>query len=85
MRLIDADALIVSKRWENCTCPAQVIHSAPTIDYKDLIPQGKWEKAFTLSHDRREVISVYKCSICNVLKGEKTSFCPDCGAKMLNN
>lgn len=32
MRLIDADALIVSKHWAVCTCPAQVIQKAPTIE-----------------------------------------------------
>ena len=42
MRPIDADALMVSKKWENCTCPAQVIHSAPTIEVEP-VKHGKWK------------------------------------------
>lgn len=37
MRLIDADALMVSRKWENCTCPAQVIQSAPTVEAVEVV------------------------------------------------
>ena len=82
MRAIDGDAIVPKLEGK---FNQDMVRYAPTLDYKELVPQGKWEKTLTLSHDCREVISVYKCSICNALKGEKTSFCPNCGAKMLNN
>lgn len=42
MRLIDADALIVSRYWADCTCPAQVIQKAPTIEAEP-VRHGVWE------------------------------------------
>ena len=41
MRLIDADALIVSKHWETCTCPAQAINKATTIEAEPVVRCGK--------------------------------------------
>ena len=83
MRLIDADALMVSKQWENCTCPAQVIHNAPTIAPESLRPKGRWV------YDQYNM--EWACSECfeaaHVGIGETcgyilSDYCPNCGAKM---
>lgn len=76
MRLIDADAL-KRKCIETDTRGMMVglsdIISAPTIKPK----QGKWIGSN----------GYYQCSICgNVeLYAEIYKFCPNCGAKMVNN
>lgn len=87
VRLIDADALMVSKDWASCTCPAQVIHKAPTIDAIPVV-HGRWVSLTECSN-----AGVY-CSICHkkVYKEDyayckrknklRSDFCPNCGARM---
>lgn len=70
MRLIDADALIVSKYWANCTCPAQVIHKAPTIE-AEVVVRCKDCEAFypkdknLLQHCTRTGLVVHKNDFCS--------------------
>ena len=92
MRPIDADALIVSRDWENCVSPAAVIHKAPTLTLDDLRPNGRWVKkpwkilGCVLRYDT-------VCSECGFDAPEfaagggstvLTKFCHNCGAKMEN-
>lgn len=77
VRLIDADALMVSKDWANCTCPAQVIHKAPTIDAVPVV-HGRWVKENCQGDYGR-------CSKCNCRipwTPRNYNFCPSCGARM---
>ena len=81
MGLIDADALMVSKKWENCTCPAQVIRGAPTIEAEP-VRHGRWieRKSF---HAEGGVSA--RCSVCRKdiqYLGQPLCYCPNCGAKM---
>lgn len=84
MRLIDADALMVSKKWGNCTCPAQVIHSAPTIEAEP-VKHGRWVKKW---HDNSLIGHEYEecpdcgCIISDTEKFWDCNYCPNCGAKM---
>ena len=52
------------------------IVKAPTLDYKDLVPQGEWIKR----PDERI------CPFCNdrysYFGGKEKNFCPNCGARM---
>ena len=78
MRLIDADALIVSKDWVNCTCPAQVIHKAPTIEAEP-VRHASWK------YYHKKGIAV--CTDCSFERNLDDNFghavsCPNCGAKM---
>ena len=97
MRIIDADALPVVT--ECCVDEAgffakfNVVHDeeiqkAPTISYKDLVPQGEWISDFC-DYDPY-------CSVCKefAISYEdhtsysehyyRTDFCPNCGARMVN-
>ena len=89
MRAIDADALPVVT--ECCVDEAgffakfNVVHEedinkAPTLDYKDLVPQGEWivEKIVGRKRTVRRI-----CSLCGYDNlNRKSNFCPNCGARM---
>lgn len=88
MRIIDADALPVVT--ECCVDEAgffakfNVVHEeeiqkAPTLDYKDLVPQGEWERSGAL----------LECQCCGDVysqlggnAGKTWNFCPNCGTRM---
>lgn len=60
----------------------QAIDEAPTLDYKDLVPQGEWECLDD---------GVYRCTKCHHApianiddKFVLSKFCPNCGARMVN-
>lgn len=95
MRPIDADA---SKKdfgehfgdVQDAVCAQQIIDRQPTIDLKDLQPYGK---NITEMHPSDE----FACSICGIVIQDMTrydpdneayyeyepKFCPNCGAKMI--
>lgn len=59
----------------------RIILEAPTLDYKDLVPQGEWI-AYPSEHDM-------KCSVCGMEYSKDrmptvVGFCPNpnCGARM---
>lgn len=74
MRLIDADALIVSKDWADCTCPAQAICKAPTIEAEP-VRHG-------CEHCKDGTYHGQVLMLCNDGVTRKIEFCPSCGAKM---
>ncbi|MBQ4347358.1 MAG: hypothetical protein IJC39_02805, partial [Firmicutes bacterium] len=57
-----------------------MVRYAPTLDYKDLIPQGEWivEKIVGRKRTVRRI-----CSLCGYDNlNRKSNFCPNCGARM---
>ena len=93
MRAIDADALDIMEYREEFPSGTEdngwnaavrlindYIQCAPTLDYKDLVPQGEWI---------RDNSTMVHCSVCKVVRnafwetyGNLWSFCPSCGARM---
>lgn len=94
MRPIDADALIdkVLKHYTEqersynlvfAACEikqvfADIVCDAPTLDYKDLVPQGEWEFVRADEND----MPIYRCTNCKTKRYGKPPFCPQCGARM---
>lgn len=83
MRLIDADELIETAhriRLDSRERIEQMIESAPTIEPEQ--KHGRWEVKY-ISDFR---FCVY-CSVCGERQthGEKTNYCPNCGARMEEN
>ena len=91
MRLIDADAAVdrYYTEWEKVDiCDGaqdrdwlkQCIDEAPTIDPEDLRPRGRWiEKPYLIGTTRY-------CSKCGENYGMPHgvfNYCPNCGAKMI--
>ena len=84
MRLIDADALPVSKEYlvdeAGFGASFYVVHksdidNAPAVDAVEVV-HGRWI-------DAREYCGDYMCSNCYALYGtNKFKYCPNCGAKM---
>ena len=97
MRAIDADGLIA--RWKaamlHMVKEADGRHAvsmeilindlkkAPTLDYKDLVPQGEW-----IWNEECECWCCSRCeaSALNNYRGLSvdSNFCPNCGARMKN-
>ena len=59
------------------TVQACYLKDAPTLDYKDLVPQGEWVTDY--KHG-----GIHNCSVCGEWCGGGgcTRFCPNCGARM---
>ena len=83
MRPIDADNLELHKYNRY----SEAIANAPTLDYKDLVPQGEWVK----SEDDYCGLNIFRCSLCREewcfevdddVKDLNYNFCPNCGARM---
>ena len=88
MRPIDADALFVSRDWENCVSPAAVIHKAPTLTLDDFRPNGCWN---IVEFDKAANRITIECSTCGMVEEMSLTsyalghnFCHSCGAKMEN-
>lgn len=99
MRPIDADALrnkrknaiINTHERYGCEVVEYIeIINAPTLSYKDLVPQGAWEryaddKFIGYDKDGRlkyRKVYTYECSVCRNGSAVKSNFCPNCGARM---
>lgn len=87
MRPIDADALKKAMRmWPRTRQPVLIytgtilkgIDDAPTLDYKDLVPQGEWELVRMDEND----MPIYRCGNCKTKRYGNPPFCSHCGARM---
>ena len=96
MRMIDADAL--KMRLDDLEASGghtyyrkgmddtlhyfmpKIIKEAPTIDPEELRPKGRW--IVEREKDTFGFILHFKCSRCEKCGANKTSYCPNCGAKM---
>ena len=88
MRIIDADEL-EKKVYDDLHYRAKIedwefdlvinyLDSAPTLSYKDLVPQGEW-----LWFGKRGIYGdMYACSECHAKYDGQSPFCPNCGARM---
>ena len=95
MRPIDADA--AKKDFgahfgdvQDAVCAQQIIDRQPTIDPKDLRPQGRWNEipnayVSVASTDGSYHGRATSCSACGEVNPNayKTNYCPNCGAKMI--
>lgn len=54
------------------------IINAPTLDYKDLVPQGEWTTTDTV------LGRCCVCSVCGSCPSMEYRFCPYCGARMVS-
>ena len=87
MRLIDGDAIAPKLEGK---FNQDMVRYAPTLDYKDLVPQGEWlktEMGLRENINTGEVAMVYThdCSVCGWHTGNQAggfSYCPNCGARM---
>ena len=94
VRLVDANALIedITAAEENAGMGAVVagtlrryVNRRPTIDPESLRPKGRWEYV-----DDGVLIGNgmhMECSECSVWKidRQRTPYCPNCGAKMMED
>ena len=74
MRPIDADA--IAHKLEG-KFNQDMVRYAPTLDYKDLVPQGTWKKETLVGCE-----PYYLCSICGKLHDQDYDFCNGCGARL---
>ena len=87
MRAIDGDAIAPKLEGK---FNQDMVRYAPTLDYKDLVPQGRWVTN-EINGAPKELRDAY-CSECKVNSGfnysaaiEELNFCHNCGARMINN
>ena len=80
MRPIDADNFYIPKGFFNDGINVPKIYALlkmqPTLDYKDLVPQGEWIQCF-----EQDGGTVGYCSECHAIRFIDP-FCPNCGARM---
>lgn len=87
-RLIDADELLAhlfSKQDEKMDVAMEIARFT-TIDPESLRPHGRWIEMVESIEDGHtgeyyEEI-YYNCINCDYATGDKTPYCPNCGAKM---
>lgn len=84
MRPIDADELLKKKREMELCFAVTVwdIEDAPTIDPESLRPTGEWIFKHNPITDPKGYFIRIVCSECNLHTGQKSNYCPNCGAKM---
>ena len=70
----------VRHAWAKGLEPTQYIEAIPAADVVEVV-HGRWEDT---GIDELDLIyGGWKCSACGyIFCGNKTNFCPDCGAKM---
>lgn len=92
MRPIDAyalrnkkkNAIISTRERYGCDVVEYIeIINAPTLDYKDLVPQGEWERVIP-SKSAAKWFTKVSCSVCHKGGYERYNFCPNCGARMVS-
>lgn len=96
-RLIDANALIeFIKRtccegcnsYEGVRCRAcehddemLMLEEAPTVDAVEVV-HGRWIYKWDAERDPKKYFIRIVCSECNLHTGQRSNYCPQCGAKM---
>lgn len=88
MRLIDADIFTEECRkkldmqalYSPLCIKGLVVDKMPTVEAEP-VRRGKWEKYYFDHVSIGERPYVYYCTNCNAV-GERTAYCPHCGAKM---
>ena len=86
-RLIDANALI--QRFDGfgwgSECDGEIVleavANAPTVDAAEVV-HGKWLFKHNPITDPKGYFIRIVCSECNLHTGQKSNYCPQCGAKM---
>lgn len=91
MRTIDADTfwkvLENAEWWDNADRDEaqDLLNKAPTVDAEP-VRHGRWEtKEYTTEDSFDDWIIIHHeevCSECGKGQGERSKFCPNCGAKM---
>ena len=85
MRLIDADELKKDFRLNfggvsHAVAACEIIDRQPTIDPESLRPTAHWISDSLYVDGKRKLLQW--CSLCNCPGLRKTTYCPDCGARM---
>ena len=84
MRPIDGDAIAPKLEGK---FNQDMVRYAPTLSYKDLVPQGEW----IVTEEIPGLMKSVECSACHCKTTyckprfndiRLTSFCPDCGVRM---
>ena len=90
MRLIDADALDESMckfsdaTGEDMTHAIFYAHIAPTVDAVP-VRHGKWIHEVRYTIDSLHSYQQYRCSECGMTYITNTKYCPNCGARMVED
>ena len=88
-RLIDANALYekATDAWDDTLCDEcyseiiNLIDEAPTVDAVEVV-HGRWVFKNNPITDPKGYFIRIVCSNCNLHTGQKSNYCPQCGAKM---
>lgn len=84
MRLIDSDALnekISEAHFKTYGNVMKCIIEAPTVDAVSVV-QGRWIFKHNPITDPKAYFVRIVCSECDLHTGQKSNYCPKCGAKM---
>lgn len=68
--------------WPATYAAADVIKHQPTIDPESLGAKGRWIYKWDAERDPKKLFVRIVCSECNLHTGQKSNYCPNCGAKM---
>ena len=69
------------KTCENSCLWRRMISAAPTVDAAEVV-HGKWLFKHNPITDPKGYFIRIVCSECNLHTGQKSNYCPQCGAKM---
>lgn len=61
----------------------KLILDAPAVDPESLRPRGRWIYKWDAERDPKKLFVRIVCSECNLHTGQKSNYCPNCGAKMM--
>lgn len=71
----------VYKMKELCKAVKAVADAAPTVDAVEVV-HGRWIYKWDADRDPKKLFVRIVCSECNLHTGQKSNYCPYCGAKM---
>lgn len=86
MRLIDADALKLDIMCVYGSNPQYInwLNHAPTVDAVP-VRHGKWIHEVRYTIDSLHSYQQYRCSECGMTYITNTKYCPNCGARMVED